>query len=188
MYFRILLIFMFVTSLAAEPVIIINYKYYSLNTKSVNNLLSDINRSTPIKENNQIFHGHTDSYINWKFRWKITNGKCLIEDVSTNVDITYILPKLTNREKSHELLKLWEKWYPALVKHENKHAAHAVTIANKIEYEIINLPFRYNCKELENDANKTGNKLIKKLNELDLIYDNKTQHGKSEGANLSTHL
>jgi len=188
MHLIILILLLWETALQADPLIDINYKYYSVNTTSEVDLLSDLNNASPIKENGKIFHAHTDTHISWNFWWKKDYGECTIDRVSTKVKITYTLPKLSNKYKSRNLLLIWNKWYPALIKHEKKHASHAIEIANIIERSIKSLPFKSSCKELENIANSTGNKLIKKLNKLDIEYDKKTGHGKTEGANLSTYL
>jgi len=179
---------LWVSAIKAEPAINTNYQYYSINTTSVSQLFSDLNRASPIKENGEIFHGHTNTDINWEFRWETTNEKCRISAVSTNVQITHILPKLANKNKNRELQKVWNKWYPALVKHEKNHARNAIKIAKEIEYSIRNISSQSSCLVLEKLSNDTGDRLIKKLDKLNKNYDDKTDHGRKEGAILSTYL
>jgi len=187
---RLVIFFLILYSAASksEPKINITYKYYSIKTTSAHDLYADLNHSSPIKEHNQIFHGRTDTNINWYFWWATDNGNCRISKVSTDVEVIYTLPKLLNESNDDKLKEIWIQWYPALVKHEENHAAHAVSIAYQIEDTIRNITPAANCKKLETLANKAGNKLIMKLHQIDAMYDKKTEHGKTEGAALLSYL
>ncbi len=188
MRFIILITLIWPTSLIADPAINTTYKYYLINTKTSAQLMSDLNHASPIKENGEIFHGHTDSNIRWKFSWQSKHGKCRISKVNTYVDITYTLPKRIHKTTDRDLQKIWDEWFPALLAHEKNHATHAINTATKIEQTIKNLTPYSNCKDLELAANKKGNILIKALNKLDKEYDKKTDHGQTEGAKLTSYF
>ena len=79
-------------------------------------------------------------------------------------------------------------WYPALVKHENQHASHAIETARNGERKILAIPGKSRCQELDKRAKEVARELIQQVQHRDRQYDQKTNHGETEGAALYTYL
>ena len=106
-----------------------------------------------------------------------------MDKVTINLDITFVLPKL--KKSNPETERVWNKWYPNLIKHENKHRDLAVRMASRIENAILTMPRKPNCKQLDKQANKIGMRLLDELESQNVEYDKRTNHGESEGAWLT---
>ncbi|MBL1140826.1 MAG: DUF922 domain-containing protein [Proteobacteria bacterium] len=186
MRFYFLVIIFLSTTARAELLLDTKYIYYSVSSSSKHGLLDKLNTATPIKQGGDNFHGRTDSKISWYFWWKSTSNKCQINKVKVNLEIIFTMPELEN--STNEVREVWKRWYPKLLQHEKGHERNALNIAKKIEKGISQLPVYYNCKMLENAANKLGDDLLDKLHQMDKDYDSLTNHGETEGACLSSHL
>lgn len=185
---RISIILALLFSAAAESQALVNTRhiYYAVTPTSPHDILSSLNSATPIRENGEPFHAYTDSFVEWKFRWKAKNGYCSISSVSVTADITFTLPKLGSAP-SH-VKCIWHSWYPNLLRHENNHKGHAIAIAEEIETGIANLPIEKSCALLTKNANALGHRLLERLRQMDKSYDQRTNHGETEGAWIYAHL
>jgi predicted secreted Zn-dependent protease len=170
----------------AKPTVTEKYVYYLVSPGTLEELPAALNNTSPLRENNQIYHGYTETKVNWKFWWFSENHSCWIDKVETTVVVTYTLPQLTTSYP--EVNKIWGKWYPNLMRHELHHKDLAIRIANDIEKAFYDMEARTSCEQLERDANNIGNQFISKLKKLNDQYDKDTKHGETEGANIRHHL
>lgn len=163
-----------------------NYKFYLLSPESKGEILKELNITSPIIEDGEIYHGYAYSTINWNFNWRYNKNSCWITSANTELNTTYTLPKLET--KSNDVTQVWNKWYPKLVLHEKGHHKLAVNIAVRIENAISEMPKERTCQELEKKANEIGHALISELEHLNISYDKRTNHGETQGAFLSQYL
>ncbi|PKG36974.1 DUF922 domain-containing Zn-dependent protease [Psychromonas sp. Urea-02u-13] len=180
-------------SIAISPSVVIakmsvseEYNFYSIYPYSKAEILSSLNENTPISTNGEKFHGHAYSYVKWNFRWKYTKNSCWITSANTTVETKYTLPKLGT--DVGDVNEIWNQWYPNLVLHEKGHHKFAIQIAQKIENSILKMEPESKCNVLEKKANAIGDKLISELDTLNSGYDQRTNHGETEGASLFSYL
>ena len=188
MHRLIFILLIFSNYVHSSPLVTERTKYFSVEGTSLRALFSDLNRKSPIRENGEVFHAYTASYVTWNWRWKKRNGSCNFTQVTSKVDITYTLPKLTDIAKKSGISKDWMKWHASLVRHERNHAKNAVDIASVGNNKILRLSSRKNCKDLDKAAKNIVNILIKELHSRDKKYDVMTNHGESEGAALYVYF
>lgn len=65
--------------------------------------------------------------------------------------------------------------------------ASGLYAAREIEIALLNID-ALNCDELDASVNASANKIISKYNERDTEYDKKTNHGKTEGVDISRFI
>lgn len=165
----------------AKPIINEKYEYYTVNPKSAEDLIKALNKASPLrKKNGQVLYGRLNFDMKWNYSWKTNNGQCQMDTVTINLAITFVLPKL--KKTDPKIDRVWNKWYPNLIKHENKHRDLAVRMASRIENSFLGMPRKPNCEQLNNQANKIGMRLLDELDSQNVEYDNRTNHGESEGA------
>ena len=172
----------------AYPEIINTNKTYKVIAEDKSSLLSALNKASPILEGGEIFHGYTDTYVNWNYRWDKRENYCKLHSVSTKVKITYTLPDLVNRTNSTDLQNVWNQYYPALVEHEKGHGQIAIDAAIEIEKVLINLPAYPDCDALSTKANATANEILERYRSKHKTYDRETGHGKTQGADIKLYL
>lgn len=98
-------------------------------------------------------------YTRWYVRW--TN------DCQVSLEILYTMPKheRPNAMSAHTRAR-WDKMIVALAAHEQRHGAHGISAAREL--------VQVNCRN--------GDAIIAKWSEQDRLYDQRTGHGRTEGA------
>jgi len=172
----------------ANPKVIEITNEYIVIAKKPSSLSQVLNDASPVKEDGKIFHAHTDTYVDWKYWWTKRSDYCKLNRVETTVQITYILPKLDISTRNTKVKKIWKKYLPAVVKHEKGHANIAINAAKEIEVELIKMEAYRNCDELSKKANQKAKAILNKYKPQHKTYDIKTDHGKTQGADLGFYM
>ena len=93
------------------------------------------------------------------------------------------LPQWVNQDSATpELRAHWNRYYSALVRHENSHAQFGLQTAQAMEQALLNLGSRKNCALLQRDANQLGTQIHRKYTHLEDQFDHNTNHGIKQGA------
>lgn len=159
----------------------LEYIYYTANADSNRSLLGILNKASPIRVDNHIFHGYTDWYVKWNYRWfEQPDGRCKITRVTTKFTSSIKLPELVGARSPQA--DLFAEYLSALRVHELGHYNIGKEAANTIDRGIASLPEMSSCKELEATANDFGYRTLDKYREKEKQYDASTAHGKSQGA------
>jgi len=170
-----------VINLFAKPNVTIKTEYYNVSGSSAKEIRRNMNKQR-FKYTGANYDAYTKWNVRWKYRWKKSNGICKIYKINTKVDVQFILPKLLHKEKiNNTLLKKWENYKSALIKHENGHKDFGIKSATEIEHKLISMTSN-NCKSLETKANKKAKNIIKKFAQKEIRYDKNTNHGINDGA------
>ncbi|MEO0342584.1 MAG: DUF922 domain-containing protein [Pseudomonadota bacterium] len=100
-------------------------------------------------------------YAKWWVEW---DGNC-----NVSVDVTITLPKLSANSGASSALKAdFEKMYEALLAHERQHGQHGISAAKEVEAAGCN----------------NTDPIFAKWRKADKDFDQRTQHGKTEGVVL----
>ena len=173
----------------SEPTVNTHFDFYDIYPSSKYDLGKEMTSRSPIKSNGKTFYGRTDWRVEWKFRWKKKNGLCKITSVSTFLDVKYTMPRIAKRsEVSQPIRSSFDRYYKALLNHEEGHMKSGLYAAREIQKELFNLGMYKSCERLEKVANNQGSEIIKKYNKRDLDYDKTTNHGKTEGAYIGNFI
>lgn len=95
---------------------------------------------------------------------------------------------LSGNSKDNEVKQVWNKYYPALLKHENGHANIAIKGAEKIENTLMSQPAGSSCDKVGEYADLQARKILESLPEKHRSYDRDTDHGKTQGAYIWLYL
>jgi predicted secreted Zn-dependent protease len=180
---RLLFVLMSPMTVTAGPDISINSIYYNVSGDTADEIWTDIITKSPVRQQGKQHVAYTKWQVNWKFWWLDNGDTCEISKVETSLDITYTLPKLEQSSFIPDpLLSRWQSYYSALIEHEHGHRDFGIRAAEEIENEIAAMGARNSCKQLEHDANKIGEHVIRKYSLIEKNYDQSTSHGLSTGA------
>lgn len=167
----------------AKPVINIITNYYNVRGNTALEIAQSLYSQSPIIYQKKKYHGYTSWNVKWNFNWYQYPNYCQITTVKTTVNVKYTLPKLINYSSlSSPLKQKWDKYYRALINHEEGHKNFGVNSAHNIEKAILNMGKTNSCQQLEKDANIIGNNVIKSSIEQEKEYDRITNHGVTQGA------
>ena len=134
---------------------------------------------------NSPFFGRSDGRITWNFRFYDTGGECRMTSVGVDVRVVISMPDWKDRDQAPpDLVRQWDTFYEALLRHEKGHARITRQQANRVRQQMSRLGARPRCSTLSAEANEVGNQILKKSQRLQDEYDRRTDHGKKEGATL----
>jgi predicted secreted Zn-dependent protease len=168
----------------ADPIVSEVFKYYDVDGETAQDLRADLNRRGPIDGNeHRRFDAVTHWHIAWRYTYRDSAGRCEIATASTHVDISYAFPRLaTNGSAPSALRRAFGDYLERLLVHEKGHAQTAIDIGKRIEDGIRTLPPAPMCSALRVIANNLGHSLIEEANRIDVEYDARTDHGRTQGA------
>lgn len=148
-----------------------------------------MHKRSPVKKNGKTFKGHTHWNVKWNFKWKRKNGICYITKVNTSLTITYTMPRIAkDYDVAQPVRQSFSNYYNSLLNHEKGHMKSGLYAARDIEKALLNLGSFKRCDKLDETANATANKIVKKYNRRDTEYDRKTNHGKTEGVDINNFI
>lgn len=159
----------------------VNTSTYQVTANPEDDWKSAVDAASPIRENGAIFTGNTQNNTTWTFSYNTRpDGRCAIESIHTNLDVTVTLPYLvTNDARQRAEFNAYKS---NLTRHEMGHVQIARQFAQKIDQTIMNLPAASTCEELESTANARGNEMIEMQSTENQRYDAVTQHGQNQAA------
>ncbi|WP_223342962.1 MULTISPECIES: DUF922 domain-containing Zn-dependent protease [unclassified Synechocystis] len=178
-----------VARVGAEPIIKVEYKYYSIYPNTKWDLNDELNRRSPIIFQGKRYRGYTQWFVRWQYQWWFTAQQCQITTVTTNLDVTYTLPRIPpNHGADPEARRVFNRYLVALFKHEENHKNSGLYAARAIEKALLNLgPFPH-CKGLQTKAESTAQQIVQRYRQRDLDYDRQTDHGRKEGIMIENFL
>ncbi|WP_228014847.1 DUF922 domain-containing Zn-dependent protease [Synechocystis salina] len=173
----------------AEPIVKIEYKYYSIYPNTKWDLNNELNRRSPIIFQCKRYRGYTQWFVRWQYQWRSTAQQCQITNVTTNLDVTYTLPRIPPKHGADpEARQVFNRYLVALFKHEENHKNSGLYAARSIEKALLNLGPFPNCQNLQSKAESTAQQIIQRYRQRDLDYDRQTDHGRKEGIMIENFL
>lgn len=167
----------------AQPLMNIQYRYYSVRGNTVEQIAQSLYQKTPVIYQGQKFHAYTRWNVQWQFRWQPSTQGCSIVSPQTTVDIQYTLPRLTNEASLRPAVRdRWQRYYAALVRHENGHRDFGLAAGREIYRRLLMMGSRRTCQRLEQEANQLANQTIAQYAAREREYDRLTNHGAKDGA------
>ena len=173
----------------AEPSVNTVFKHYKIYPESKQDFQTELFNRSSINKEGRTFFGHTNWRVEWRFRWTRKNGKCRINQVTTSLDVTYTMPQIPEQHEVDTGLRAsFESYYQLLLAHEQEHMKSGLYAAREIEDTLLNLGSFDHCDRLNDEANASGHRLIKKYNRRDIEYDRRTNHGRTEGVDIRNFM
>ena len=168
----------------AAPSVEVTVKYYDIRGASTAALRLQMKRLGGIRsKDGNTYYANTSSHVTWRVTYGKRGSRCSISSVQTSVDISYRLPRWSNRRWASAALKRrWEIFVRALKKHEQGHGKIAVDSANEIEQSIAKLRPRRTCDTLGKAADALAHQILGKYGRIAVDYDRRTRHGATQGA------
>ncbi len=184
-FFNVVII-VFLSSLIihSQPDVKSTIEYYDIYGSNINDLKLEIQKKGS-KEGSKRYDAYTTWRVGWEFETISSNNKCTLKNVIVITEIKIVMPKWVNYSSAKkEVRQIWDKYYKALLDHENGHKEIGLKAADEIEKEIKKIKPKSSCDELERDINRNGDYVIAKYNSVEKEYDRKTNHGLNTGVIL----
>jgi predicted secreted Zn-dependent protease len=161
----------------------LQYVYYDVQPRHGQGLFSAVQAASPIRQDNEIFQGFTNSKIGWSLQTQSNGALCHFSAIAVTINTTITLPVLRSAKSSAQ--KEFAVFLQALQQHELGHLQLNQATAKQLEYRLHQLPARGDCQALLDEADAIGTQLMQTMAAVNKEYDRRTQHGKTQGIVLS---
>ena len=170
----------------AEPLVSTSYDFYSIAPASRHDIRSELNSKSPMMDAGKDFTGHTDWRVHLNFHSSEHRGVCTISNASITLLVKYTLPRL---DESYfydwATQSAFNHYYAALLTHEQGHAESGQLAAVELQETLGRLRSHSGCEALRQSVDASFNRIQEKYRQRDADYDRRTDHGRSQGADLS---
>ena len=159
---------------AANPVVVVQEKYYDLTGTTAKDLQAAVKKLGPQGR----YAGYTEWQVTWAFQSTRLETGCSVSSITIKVDVTITLPQWTNSsDGAHDLRLWWNLSMRDLRKHEQIHVDNAVATARAIEQALKDLPPATDCQTLDGDVARTASAVVEEGRRKDGSYDLRSAHG-----------
>lgn len=155
--------------------------YYDIAGATSADLRREMNAKGPLGEGGKRFDGHAKWHVRWTFRYAPDGRGCGFTQIRVTVSGTITLPRWSDADLSTPLHEEWRRYLSALRLHEYGHYAHGRQAAEDVER--LGLSFHASeCADIADTFNREADAIVRKYAAMDKAYDQKTGHGRTEGA------
>lgn len=167
-----------------NPKILDKSLFYDIQGDTVEALRDQMSQKGPAdNRTGRRFDGFTRWTVNWNYEYKILGGLCRLEAIAVNADVAITLPRWqAPANASPPVRDRWNAYINALALHENGHRDHAVGAAQEVWQTLKTLAPTDSCDQLASFADTQSSQIVQKYAQQDVIYDQETGHGASQGA------
>lgn len=119
----------------------------------------------------------------WRYNYgSLDDAACTVSTPSVEINIVVTLPRLLETKKvPREIREFWANFYPALEEHEYNHVEDFRRVGELIPSALSEVTTP-DCDTIEAAANAVGDEFVAIAQRLADEYDERTEHGVSEGA------
>lgn len=187
--FKIIILFLIPIMLLGEVEINSKIKHYDIFPNSKSDLKRALFSKTPIIVNNEKYLGLTIWAIDLDYKPLQKRNSCEVSHLKTILDVTIIMPRIPKKHKVDFSTKnSFKRFYNSLYKHEKKHKEYDIQAVKEIDRKLSTLNPQKDCKTLKSLVRKTFNKIVKKYKKKNAQYDDRTEYGHKQGANIDDYL
>lgn len=129
------------------------------------------------------YAGMTFWTVHWTTYPRMERDLCAVDKIAASVDVNFRLPRWADISTGSSNVRNWWTWYyDGLLKHENGHRDFGVNAAREVQRKIAGIQPYSTCTELYEAANKVGDSVLAKYQQLERDYDARTNHGRDQDA------
>lgn len=168
----------------AQDSLVWTTNYYAVTGMTLVEIRQSMGQARPWKERLNV-DGYTSWNVNWKFSVAPSASGCRCASFTTQATIGVTLPRWTAPPEAAEPVReAWGRYIAALGKHEWGHAQHARRAVTELHRRMKEVGEGSDCEGLKKRMNDLGQQVVAEFRAKDREYDERTQHGATEGAVL----
>jgi predicted secreted Zn-dependent protease len=181
---QLLLFLVLATSDLAGQHVSCRTNYYTLTGSTLREIHQSFRQARPWRATGG-HDGFTVWSVTWRFGTTYNGSVCRVTTFSTTTTIAITLPRWVAPTNADVSLKAeWDRYIQALGKHEYGHAQVALAAAAEIQKRAKEVPEDASCESLKQRVHSTCDSVVQKYKQMDDAYDQRTDHGRNDGARL----
>ena len=158
---------------------------YDVHGSTVNEIVSDLDRNSPVVQQGRRMQGNTEWRIQTSYHWRIDENRCVLEQFNATLKVDMTLPHWVQPKRSSpQLVQQWERYSAALRKHENGHLEIGEDAQQEMLTRAKSLGSAADCQILAQQIDDLVAAVIDAHHKLEVDYDDKTNHGETQGAHF----
>jgi predicted secreted Zn-dependent protease len=163
-------------------------QYYDIRGRTPNELRKALDAQGPLNPvGKKRFDARTDWTLQWTYKWdgKLAKqaGFFRLSEWTVDVKSTIILPRWVELEEAKPFdQRRWQIYMARLKLHENGHAKLAELAGDAANKAFANLKVYPSSEKLKEAVRLKAQEILKLHRAMELEYDQKTDHGKKQGA------
>lgn len=162
-----------------------NYDFYDIEGSSIAELKQQMKQGGTKWSDGKVYAALTTWDIRYHYETVEKAGKFSLKSIVTDISVVYHLPNWTTvAVAAPELAGQWELYMEHLREHEYGHKDISVKAAEEINQALAELGSFSSKEQLEKEAKRLANAKFTRLKELQIAYDDETDHGIQQGALL----
>ena len=170
--------------IAAQDSLTVATNHYLVSGSTLREIRQSIDRLRPGGKTN----GH-DALTAWKIGWNVqvspVAGQYRVTSFTTTTSVTMTMPSWrapTNAAPS--VMQRWMPYYSALQKHEAAHATNGMMAAVELRKRVAEIGADSSHIQLQQRVQAVADAVIAEFKQRDKDFDQKTDHGRKDGASL----
>ncbi len=146
----------------AEPVISKSYSYFRIGGRTAEDLDKELERHGPVTKTSGHRHpGATEIKFGGEVTYVERGGRCSVGGAKVTLRTHIILPRWSNGGKAEKDLRfIWGTLSSDIKRHEERHAEIARNYARMLEQELLALPARKTCDDVEAIVTETTRRVL----------------------------
>jgi predicted secreted Zn-dependent protease len=153
-------------------------RYYDVDGVDRAEILRNLNHRGP-----KGYHAYTHWNVHYDFLRGMRDGQCAVLEVHTTMTSDITFPRWTHRQNAPaDLIAHWDHYEAALRAHEEGHVENGREFADVTVVELAKVPPAADCATVDERVHARFSTLLKQYNQRDLDYDERTRHGRLQGA------
>lgn len=181
----VFLIFLYSNSVVANSAISTRFEYYDISPKTKYDIKSELQKRSPILHESTKFHGSTIWQVIWNISWTKSNGICFLDSSEAKLNVLFKMPRISSSfSATNVVITSFNRYYEALLKHENGHMDNGIQALNEINELLLNFNSFSDCQVLNDIVKDSITKVVEKYKRQDESYDRQTEHGKLQGVSI----
>ena len=163
-------------------------QYYDIRGRTPTELRKALDAQGPMNPTGKKrFDARTDWTLQWTYKWdgKLAKqaGFFRLSEWTVDVKSTIILPRWVELEEAKPFdQRRWQIYMARLKLHENGHAKLAELAGDAANKAFANLKVYPSSEKLKEAVRLKAQEILKLHRAMELEYDQKTDHGKKQGA------
>lgn len=157
----------------ADPVITKTYSYFRIGGRTAEELDKALERHGPLTKTSGHRHpGATEIKFGGEVTYVEKGGRCSVGGAKVTLRTHIILPRWSNGGKaSADLRFIWGTLSSDIKRHEERHAEIARNHARMLERELLDLPSRRTCDDVEALVTETTHRVLSEHDQQQLRFD-----------------
>lgn len=170
---------------ATDTAVPLTVTTYDVHGETANEIADDLNRNSPLVQQGRRMQGKTEWKIQTSYHWRIDGSRCVLDQFNAILRVEMILPHWVQpRRPSPQLVRQWDRYIAALRKHEDGHFEIGEDAQQEMLTRARSLGSAADCQILAQQIDDLVAAVIDAHHQLEVEYDDKTNHGETQGAHF----